>query len=332
MAFDLRSNAVSHIPQVTVVGAGGVGNALAKRILDNHLANVVLIDVVAGRPQGIALDLTQSGAVEGHIRQILGTNDYDDTANSDVVVVTAGLPRKPGMTRDDLAIVNGPIVVETVRQAIARSPKARLIIVTNPLDVMTYLAWQASDLPHQSVMGMAGVLDAARFRTFIAMALKVPVADVSALVLGGHGDLMVPLPNHATVSGIPLAELLDAATIQRLVQRTQQGGAEIVNLLKTGGAHYAPGAAVYAMVEAILGDLHRILPAAAYLTGEYQLHDLFIGVPCKICAQGIASVLEVSLDKAQQTALARSANAVQTQVKSAMKALVAPPVLANHGV
>ena len=233
------------------------------------------------------------------------------------------------MTRDDLVMVNGPIVIETVRQAIARSPKARLIIVTNPLDVMTYLAWQGSGLPHQQVMGMAGVLDSARFRTFIAMELKVPVADVSALVLGGHGDLMVPLPNHATVSGIPLAELLDEATIQRLVQRTQQGGAEIVNLLKTGGAHYAPGASVYAMVEAILGDRHRILPAAAYLTGEYQLHDLFIGVPCKIGAQGVESVLEVSLDAGQKAALWRSAESVQQQVKRAMTTLMSPAALAS---
>jgi malate dehydrogenase len=321
--------ASSHaIPRVTVVGAGSVGNALAKRLLDHHLADVVLIDVVAGRPQGIALDLTQAGAIEGYTRQIIGTNDYDDTANSDVVVVTAGLPRKPGMTRDDLAIVNGPIVMETVRQAISRSPQAQFIIVTNPLDVMAYLAWQVSGLPHQQVMGMAGVLDSARFRTFIAMALNVPVTDVSALVLGGHGDLMVPLPNHATVSGIPLTELLDATTIQRLVQRTQHGGAEIVNLLKTGGAHYAPGASAYAMVEAILGDRHRILPAAAYLTGEYQLHDLFIGVPCKIGAQGIESVLEVSLDQAQQAALQRSAESVKQQVQRAIATLMPAPALA----
>ncbi len=329
MVSDLRSRPIHHTPQVTVVGAGSVGNALAKRLLDAHLANVILIDVVAGRPQGIALDMTQAGAVEGHTRQILGTNDYDDTANSDVVVVTAGLPRKPGMTRDDLAIVNGPIVMETVRQAIARSPEAQLIVVTNPLDVMTYLAWQVSDLPHQQVMGMAGVLDSARFRTFIAMALQVPVTDVSALVLGGHGDLMVPLPNHATVSGVPLTELLDKATIQRLVQRTQQGGAEIVNLLKTGGAHYAPGAAVYAMVEAILGDRHRILPAAAYLTGEYQLQDLFIGVPCKIGAQGVESVLEVALDETQQAALRHSAASVQKQVQRAMSTLATPTTLAS---
>ncbi len=325
MAFPSLSE-VRSIPRVTVVGAGNVGSALAKRILDRHLADVVLIDVVAGRPQGIALDLTQAAALEGHTHSILGTNDYDDTANSDVVVVTAGKPRQPGMTRDDLALVNGPIVMETVRQAIARSPQARLIIVTNPLDVMAYLAWQVSGLPPRQVMGMAGVLDAARFRTFIALELQVPISEVSALVLGGHGDLMVPLPHHAAVGGIPITQLLDAGTIQRLIERTQNGGAEIVNLLKTGGAYYAPGAAVATMVEAILRNRHTILPAAAYLQGEYQHQDLYLGVPCRLGLSGVESVVELALTKSEQMALTRSAIAVQAQVQQAMTALGAKPM------
>lgn len=322
----LSDSATGYIPRVTVIGAGNVGNALAKQILDRQLADVVLIDVIPGRPQGIALDLTQAAALEGQTHRIVGTNDYDDTAQSDVVVVTAGKPRTPGMTRDDLALVNGPIVMETVRQAIARSPQARLIIVTNPLDAMTYLAWQASGLPPRQVMGMAGVLDTARFRTFIAMALNVPVGEVSALVLGGHGDLMVPLIHHAAVTGIPVTQLLDTDTLQRLVARTQHGGAEIVNHLKVGGAHYAPGAAVATMVAAILRDRHEILPAAAYLQGEYQQQDIYVGVPCRLGASGVEAVVELPLSTEEQTALGRSAAAVRGQVERAMAALITPPV------
>lgn len=321
MAF-LNSPSQRFIPRVTIVGAGNVGTALAKRILDRHLADVVLVDVVPGRPQGIALDLSQAAALEGHTHQILGTNDYDDTTNSAVVVITAGKPRLPGMSRDDLALVNGPIVMETVRQSIARSPQTKVIVVTNPLDVMAYLAWQASGLAPHQVVGMAGVLDSARFRTFIAWELGVPVSEVSALVLGGHGDVMVPLPHHAAVGGIPVTQLLDEETLRRLMDRTQQGGAEIVNLLQAGGAYYAPGAAIATMVEAILRDRHEILPAAAYLQGEYQQRDLFLGVPCRLGAQGVEEVIELPLNHQEQAALERSAIAVQGQVQRTLNALM----------
>lgn len=319
-----RSASVRYIPRVTVIGAGNVGSALAKRIFDTHLADAVLLDIVGGRPQGIALDLTEANALEEHPRKIIGTNAYEDTVDSDVIVITAGLPRKPGMSRDDLLQINGKIVVETIKKAIAYSPQATFIIVTNPLDVMTYLAWQASDFPPQQVMGMAGILDSARFRTFIALELGVPSEDVSALVLGGHGDLMVPLPNYASVSGIPLTELLDTATITRLIERTRHGGAEIVNLLKTGGAYYAPAASIYLMVEAILMNRHRILPAAAYLTGEYGLHDLYMGVPCRIGLTGIESVVELELSMDQHNALKQSAAAVKANIAKATTLLLQP--------
>jgi malate dehydrogenase len=304
-----------YLPKVTVIGAGNVGSSLAKRILDGHLAEVVLIDVVVGRPQGIALDLTEASGLEMCPRHIIGTNDYADTADSDVVVITAGRPRQPGMSRDDLMQVNGQIVVDTVTKAIAYSPEAKFVIVTNPLDVMTYLAWQASGLPPQQVMGMAGILDSARFRTFIALELDVPPEDVSALVLGGHGDLMVPMPNYASVNGIPLSELLDTATIERLIGRTRNGGAEIVNLLKTGGAYYAPAASIYLMVEAILLNRHRILPAAAYLTGQYGLQDVYIGVPCRVGQRGTETVLELNLTPEQRQALHQSAAAVKANLE-----------------
>lgn len=315
------------IPRVTVIGAGNVGSVVAKHLLDAHLADVVLVDVVEGRPQGIALDLSESGALVGYTRSILGTNDYDDTADSDLIVVTAGLPRKPGMSRDDLTQVNGRIVMQTVRAAIARSPDAILIVVTNPLDVMTELAWRVSGLPCDRVMGMAGVLDTARFRSFVAQELGVPVADVSALVLGGHGDLMVPLPNFATVGGVPLLHLMPEAVVQRLVARTRNGGAEVVELLKTGGAYYAPGAAVFQMVAAILQDQHRILPVSAYLRGEYDLEGLYLGVPCRLGKGGIEQVIEVGLTAAQRSALHRSAAAVRATRDRAMDALLHKPPL-----
>ncbi|MBE7382081.1 MAG: malate dehydrogenase [Leptolyngbya sp. SIO1E4] len=319
------SAAGRYSPRVTVIGAGNVGSALAQRILDSHLADVVLLDIAEGRPQGIALDLTEASALVERPRHIIGTHDYEDTANSEVVVVTAGLPRKPGLSRDDLMQVNGRIVIDTVTQAIAYSPQAQFIIVTNPLDVMTYLAWQVSGLPPQRVIGMAGVLDSARFRTFISLELGVPPEDVSALVLGGHGDLMVPLPNYASVNGIPVTELLDPETIQRLIQRTRNGGAEIVNLLKTGGAHHAPANSVYLMVEAVLMNRHRILPVAAYLSGEYGLHDLYIGVPCRVGASGVEAVIELGLTPDQHRALQRSAAAVQDAIQKATAALLHPP-------
>ncbi len=328
MMNNLPKTSLRYVPKVTVVGAGNVGSSLAKRILDTHLADVVLLDVVEGRPQGIALDLTEASGLEMRPQHIVGTNDYSDTADSDVVVVTAGKPRQPGMSRDDLMQVNGRIVQATVQQAIAYSPEAKFIIVTNPLDVMTYLAWQTSGLPAEHVIGMAGILDSARFRTFIAMELNVPPEDVSALVLGGHGDLMVPLPDYAAVSGIPLTELLDPLTVDRLVTRTRNGGAEIVNLLKTGGAYYAPAASIYGMVEAILMNRHRILPAATYLTGQYGLRDLYIGVPCRIGQQGVESVVELSLSAEQQTALVTSAAAIKANIQKLTQLLEAPKPLA----
>lgn len=310
-----------HLSQVTVVGAGNVGSALAQRLIERNVADVVLIDIVPGRPQGIALDLMQSRGAQGHHRTIFGTNDYRDTAQSDVVVVTAGLPRRPGMSRDDLLQVNGKIVAETVQQAIAHSPEACCIVVTNPLDVMTYLAWQVSSLPPTKVMGMAGVLDSARFQTFIAEALEVPPEDVAALVLGGHGDLMVPLPQYASVSGIPVAKLLDVAVLDQLIERTRNGGAEIVELLKQGGAFYAPAAAICVMVEAILYNQSRILPVAAYLDGQYGLRDLFLGVPCRIGRRGIEQVLELPLTVEQQQALQASAQSVRQTIDRAIAAL-----------
>lgn len=298
-------------PKVTVVGAGNVGTTLAQRLLQKDLSEVVLLDIVPDRPQGLALDLFESQTLEGYACGILGTNDYADTANSDVVVITAGLPRKPGMSRDDLVQVNGRIVIDVIKNAIATSPDAHFILVTNPLDVMTYLAWRVSELPAQRVMGMAGVLDSARFRAFIAKELHVPPQDVDTLVLGGHGDLMVPLLSYTTVSGLPIREWVTADTLDKMVQRTRQGGAEIVNHLKTGGAFYAPAAAVTTMVEAILHDQSRILPLSAYLTGQYGLYDLFLGVPGRLGRHGLEAILELPLTPEEQSALQASAAAVR---------------------
>jgi malate dehydrogenase len=312
----------SRLPnQVTVVGAGNVGSTLAQRILEGNIANVVLIDIVAGRPQGVALDLSQAAGSEGHNRTIVGTNDYQDTANSDIVVVTAGLPRRPGMTRDDLTQVNGKIVIDTLRQALAVSPQATVIVVTNPLDVMTYLAWKVSGLPAHRVMGMAGVLDSARFQRFIAWELGVPPQDVSAMVLGGHGDLMVPLPGYTTVSGIPVTELMAAPRLEQLIERTRNGGAEIVQLLQQGGAYYAPASSACVMVEAVLRNQRRILPIAAYLEGQYGLEDLCLGVPCRLGQGGIEQILEFSLTAEEQLALHGSAAAVKAQLPTALALL-----------
>jgi malate dehydrogenase len=307
--------------QVTVVGAGNVGSTLAQRLLERNLANVVLVDIVAGRPQGVALDLSQAAGCEGHSRTIVGTNDYQDSANSDIVVITAGLPRRPGMTRDDLTQVNGKIVIDTLRQGLAVSPQASVIVVTNPLDVMTYLAWQASGLPPHRVMGMAGVLDSVRFQTFIAWELGVPPQEVSAMVLGGHGGLMGPLPHYTTVSGIPVTELVPAPRLEQLMERTRNGGAEIVQLLKQGGAYYAPASSACAMVESILLNQRRILPLAAHLTGQYGLDDLYLGVPCRLGQGGVEEILELTLTPAEQAALERSAAAVKEQMPQALALL-----------
>ncbi|OLP19573.1 malate dehydrogenase [Leptolyngbya sp. 'hensonii'] len=309
-------NLLPHSARVSIVGAGNVGSTLAQRIVEKNLADVVLLDVIAGRPQGIALDLQEAQAIERHDRHVLGTNDYADTAGSDVVVITAGIPRKPGMSRDDLMKTNARIVIEAAGQSIAYSPDAILIIVTNPLDVMTYLAWQATQLPPQRMMGMAGILDSARFQAFIAMELGVSIMEVTALVLGGHGDLMVPLPRYSTVNGVPVTELLSAETIDRLVDRTRNGGAEVVELIKTGGAYFAPASAACLMVEAILFDQSRLLPIATYLQGEYGLNDIFIGVPARLGCRGIESILELSLTETEQAALRVSADSVRKNIDS----------------
>ncbi|GAB4133729.1 MAG: malate dehydrogenase [Cyanobacteria bacterium J069] len=314
----------SHAPsactptRVAIIGAGNVGSTLAQRIVERNLANVVLLDILNGRPQGVALDLLEARGIEGHDRQIIGTTDYALTAGSDVVVITAGLPRRPGMTRDDLLKTNAAIVMDATRQAIAHSPNAIFIIVTNPLDVMTYLAWKATSLPPERIMGMAGILDSARFQTFIALELGVSTADVSAMVLGSHGDLMVPLPRYSTVNGIPITELLDTDTIDRLVHRTRNGGAEIVELMQTGGAYYAPASSTCVMVETILLNQSRLLPIASYLRGEYQLSDIFIGVPTRLGCGGAESVLELKLSESELKELHSSAEVVRQGIDRAM--------------
>jgi malate dehydrogenase len=283
---------------------------------------VVLLDIVQGMPQGLALDLMEARGIELHNRKIIGTNDYADTTGSEIVVITAGFPRKPGMSRDDLLRTNAKIVVEAAKNAIAHSPNAIIIVVTNPLDVMTYLAWQATELPRDRIMGMAGVLDSARFETFIAMELGVLPRDVKAMVLGSHGDLMVPLPRFATVNGIPVTELLETDTIERLVERTRNGGAEIVELMQTGGAFFAPASATCVMVESILLNQSRLLPVATYLQGEYGLEDVVIGVPCRLGCGGIESVLELSLSDEERAALQASARSVRQNIDRAQEILM----------
>jgi malate dehydrogenase len=303
-----------HRNKVTVIGAGNVGATTAQRIAEAGLADVVLVDIVEGLPQGKGLDLAEAAPVVGHDARILGTNDYADTAGSDIVVVTSGLARQPGMSRDDLMAKNAGIVRAVVEQAVKHSPKAILIVVTNPLDAMCHVAMQASGFPRERVIGMAGVLDSARFRTFIARELGVSVADTHAFVLGGHGDTMVPLPRYSTVAGIPITELLSAERVQALVERTANGGAEIVGLLKTGSAFYAPAASTFEMVEAILLDRKRVLPCATYLTGEYGVDGLFVGVPVVLGAAGMERVIEIKLSPAEQAAFDHSADAVRELV------------------
>ncbi|HEV8310706.1 MAG TPA: malate dehydrogenase [Methylomirabilota bacterium] len=298
-------------PKVTVVGAGNVGATTAQYIVERELADVVLTDVVEGLPQGKALDLLQAGPVHGYDCRLIGANDYAPTAGSHIVVLTAGLARKPGMSRDDLLFKNADIVRGVVQEVARLSPEAILIVVTNPLDAMAQLAWRTSGFPKQRVLGMAGVLDSARFRTFIAEELGVSVENVTAFVLGGHGDTMVPLPRYSTVAGIPITELLPRERIDALVHRTATGGAEIVNLLKAGSAFYAPGASVTEMVEAILRDKKKILPCAAYLEGEYGIRGLFVGVPVKLGRGGVEQIIEIRLTPDEAAALEKSAEAVR---------------------
>ncbi len=297
--------------KVTVVGAGNVGATTAQRIVEAGIADVVLVDIVEGLPQGKGLDLAEAAPVVGHDAHIVGTNDYADTAGSDIVVVTSGLARQPGMSRDDLLAKNAGIVRSVVEQAAKHSPDCILIIVTNPLDAMCHVALAASGFPRERVIGMAGVLDSARFRTFIALELGVSVEDTHAFVLGGHGDTMVPLPRYSTVAGIPITELLSAERVQALVDRTANGGAEVVALLKTGSAYYAPAASTFEMVESILHDRKRVLPCAAYLQGEYGVDGLFVGVPVVLGAGGLERVIEIKLSADEQAAFDRSAASVR---------------------
>lgn len=300
--------------KITVVGAGNVGANCALRIAEKGLADVVLVDVVEGVPQGKGLDLLQSGPVQGYDVTITGANDYAPTTNSDIVIITAGFPRKPGMSRDDLLMANYEIVRSATEEAVKFSPNSILILVTNPLDAMAQAAYWVSKFNKERVVGMAGVLDSARFRTFIAQELGVSVENVTAVVLGGHGDTMVPVVRLSNVSGIPLTELMDQTTIDRIVDRTRNGGAEIVKHLKTGSAYYAPSAAAVEMAESILRDKKKVLPCAAYLEGEYGIHGLFVGVPVKLGARGIEKIYELKLTAEEQAGLKKSAAAVQELV------------------
>ncbi len=300
--------------KVTVVGSGNVGATAARSIADKELADVVVLDILGGVPQGKGLDILEACPVEGSDARVLGTNDYADTAGSDIVVITAGLARKPGMSRDDLLAKNHAIIKSVTEQVMVHSPDCIIMPVTNPLDAMAQVVYRASGLPRERVIGMAGVLDSARMRSFIAQALDVSVENTHAFVLGGHGDTMVPLPRYSTVAGIPITELMDAAAVEAIVKRTAQGGAEIVKLLGTGSAYYAPGSAVVEMVEAVLKDKKKILPCSVFLQGEYGVHDLFVGVPVKLGARGVEDIVQITLTADEDAALKKSAEAVRELV------------------
>jgi malate dehydrogenase len=300
--------------KVSIVGSGNVGATAAHWIASKELADVVLIDIIEGVPQGKGLDLLEAMPIEKRDAHVIGTNDYKDTANSDIVVITAGIPRKPGMSRDDLLNTNYKIMQDVVSKVVQNSPNCILIVVSNPLDAMAQAAYKLSRFPRERVIGMAGVLDSARFRTFIAEELKVSVENVTAFVLGGHGDTMVPLSRYSTVAGIPITELIAPDRLAQLVQRTRDGGAEIVKYLKTGSAYYAPSAATTEMVEAILKDKKKILPCAAYLEGEYGIKGLFVGVPVKLGAKGIEHIIQIKLSAEEQAGLNKSAAAVKELV------------------
>ena len=301
--------------KVSVIGSGNVGATAARSMADKELADVVVLDILEGVPQGKGLDMLEACPVEGSDARVLGTNDYADTAGSDIVVITAGLARKPGMSRDDLLTKNYQIIKSVTEQVVKYSPNCIIVPVTNPLDAMCQVVYRVSGFPRERVVGMAGVLDSARMRTFIAQELDVSVENTHAFVLGGHGDTMVPLPRYSTVAGVPITELMDAATIDAIVRRTAGGGAEIVKLLGTGSAFYAPGSAVVEMVEAILKDKKKILPCAAFLQGEYGIRDLFVGVPVKLGARGLEQIVEIELTEDEQAALDRSAAAVRELVQ-----------------
>jgi malate dehydrogenase len=302
--------------KVTVIGAGNVGATAAQRLAEKELCDVVLIDIIEGVPQGKTLDLTEAAPIEKHDASLTGSNSYEASKDSDIIIITAGIPRKPGMSRDDLISTNMGIMKNVTKEAVKYSPEAILIIVSNPLDAMCHVAYEASGFPKNRVIGMAGVLDSARFRAFISMELNVSVENTHAFVLGGHGDTMVPLPRFSTVAGIPITELLTEERIEALVDRTRKGGAEIVGLLKTGSAYYAPASAAVEMAESILKDKKKILPCAAFLDGEYGIKDLFIGVPVKLGSTGIEEIIEITLTEDEQKALNNSANAVQELVET----------------
>ena len=306
--------------KVTVVGAGNVGATTAQRIHELGYADVVLVDIIEDLPQGKALDMLESGPVLGSDAQIVGSNDYAETASSDLAIITAGIARKPGMSRDDLLLTNMKIIGDVARQVVKYSPECIMIVVTNPLDAMVQHAYEVSGFPRHRVFGMAGILDTSRFRTFIARELDVSVEDVQAYVLGSHGDDMVPLVRYTTVGGIPITELLPQDTIDRLVQRTRQGGGEIVKLLKAGSAYYAPSAAIVQMVEAVLLDKKRILPCSVYLEGEYGINGLYVGVPVKLGARGVDEIIEITLTEDERAALSRSAQTVRELVEVMHKA------------
>ncbi|MEP9412398.1 MAG: malate dehydrogenase [Candidatus Brocadia sp.] len=301
--------------KITVVGAGNVGATTAQRLVEKEIGDVVLVDIVQDMPQGKALDILESGPIYGYDSKIIGTNGYEETKDSDIVVITSGVPRKPGMSRDDLLKINAGIVKGVVENVVKTSPNAILIVVSNPLDAMTYVAHKISGFPKNRIMGMAGVLDAARFSTFIAMELNVSVENIHAFVLGGHGDTMVPSTRYTTVAGVSVEELIPKARLEAIVKRTRDGGAEIVNLLKTGSAYYAPSAAVAEMVEAIIKDKKKILPCAALCEGEYGIKGLFVGVPVKLGANGIEQIFEIKLNAEELAALKRSADAVKALCK-----------------
>jgi len=298
-------------PKITVVGAGNVGGTTAQRLAEKDAYDVVLVDIVEGVPQGKALDITQAGPVCGYSTRVVGTNGYDETAGSSVAVITSGIPRKPGMSRDELLATNAKIVKSVVSELVSRSPNVILILVTNPLDAMVHVARRVSGLPKSRVLGMAGVLDSARMRTFIAAELNVPGPDVDAMVLGGHGDTMVPLPRYTTVKGKPVSELMAKDRLDAIVKRTREGGAEIVGLLKTGSAFYAPSASAVDMVEAIMKDQKRVLPCAVLCEGEYGLKDVVVGVPVKLGWGGAEQVVVYELTAEEQAGLDKSAQAVQ---------------------
>jgi len=305
--------------KITVIGAGNVGATTAQRLAEKQIGDVALIDIADGLPQGKALDLAEAAPIEKHDAAVNGSNDYEISKDSDIVIITAGIPRKPGMSRDDLISTNAKIIREVTTQAVKFSPDAIIIIVSNPLDAMCHVALDASGFPKNRVIGMAGVLDSARFRTFIARELDVSVENTHAFVLGGHGDTMVPLPRYSTVAGIPITELMDQETINALIDRTRNGGAEIVGLLKTGSAFYAPASAAVEMAESILKNTKKILPCAVLLEGEYDINGLFIGVPVKLGTNGIEEIIEIKLTPEEQKALNTSAEAVQELVEALKK-------------